>query len=219
MKRIFFNPLVTSRKKVDSAYRQQFGYLKEIWNSDAFGLERLLRLLLCLIQFVFPILFIKEIFGRSGIMVRKLAVEFYVLFKTFFPLVILVCGFYRFPVVMVIIIYLLSETILHILNLIFIANIEEFPLTYHRAILLLLLNFMQVILDFAAIYIAFDLLSGPLNVISAVYFSVVASTTVGFGDIHAKAGIGQLVVVAQLLICLAFVIVFINYFSQKTSKR
>jgi len=218
MKKIFFNPQTTHNQKVGSAYRQQFGFLKKVWESDSFGLERFLRLLLCLAQFACPVLLIREIFGRAGSTARKLAVEFYLLFKFFFPLIVLAGGFYRSGLVVCIVVYLLAETILHILNLIFLADGEEFSLSYHRAILILFLNFMQVAFDFSVVYIAFDLLSEPLNPVSAVYFSVVASTTVGFGDICAKAALGQLVVIAQLLINLAFVVVFINYFSQKTNK-
>ena len=219
MKKIFFNPHKSPNQKVGSAYRQQADYLKKIWHSDSFGLERLLKIFLCLIQFVFPILLIREIFGGLGSTARKLAAEFYIIFKFFFPLFVLASGLYRFPVVTAVVIYLLSETILHILNLIFLADGEDLSLFYHRAILILFLNFMQVAFDFAVIYIAFDLLNTSLTPISAVYFSIVASTTVGFGDITAKGSAGQLVVIAQLLIFLAFVVVFINYFSQKRDSK
>ena len=217
MKKLFLNPHHAAiGKKVDSAYQQQLGFLKKTWNEDTYGIERVLRLFLCLAQFIFPILLIKEVFGRIGGMARKLAVEFYLLFKLILPLLVLSLGLYRYWGVLFIIVYLLSETILHILNLIFLADKEELSLSYHRAILLLLLNYTEVALDFAVIYIGFGLLSQALNPVSAVYFSIVASTTVGFGDIHAVGSSGQLVVIAQLMICLAFIIVFINYFSQKS---
>jgi hypothetical protein len=51
-----------------------------------------------------------------------------------------------------------------------------------------------------------------------VYFSLVANTTVGFGDIYPKGTGGQLVVISQLLVCVLFIILFINYFSQRTQK-
>jgi hypothetical protein len=219
MKKIFFNPRSIPAQSVSSAYKQRISYLKKAWESDTYGLERLLRLFLCLVQFIYPILLVKEIFGRISSRARKLAVEFYILLKLIFPLAVLYFGLYRYHFVIFIIVYLLSETILHILNLIFLADKEEFSLSYHRAILLLLLNYMEVALDFAVIYIGFGLLNEALNPVSAVYFSIVSSTTVGFGDIHAAGSFGQLVVMAQLLICLAFIIVFINYFSQKNTEK
>ncbi|MDD2702632.1 MAG: potassium channel family protein [Candidatus Omnitrophica bacterium] len=213
--KIFVNPLFWSDKKVESAYERQFRYLKAVWNDDSYGLERLLRIFLCGIQFVYPVLFIRDIFGRKGVTARKLAVEAYVVLKLFFPLIVLWTGAYRFPWVIALIVYLLTETTFHILNLIFLSDIHSVSVSYHRSVLLLFLHYIETAMDFAAIYIAFDLLNVPLNWVSAVYFSMVANTTVGFGDIHARGTAGQAVVIVQLLICVLFVILFINYFSQK----
>jgi hypothetical protein len=84
--------------------------------------------------------------------------------------------------------------------------------------LLLFLHYLEVALDFAVIYIGFDLLSEKLSAVSAIYFSMVASTTVGFGDIHAKGASGQLVVIAQLIVCVLFILLFINHFAQRAQK-
>jgi hypothetical protein len=72
--------------------------------------------------------------------------------------------------------------------------------------------------DFAVIYMAFDLLNAAMDPVTSLYFSLVATATVGFGDITPKNTAGQLVVMAQLLVCISFIIVFINYFSQKRSE-
>ncbi|MFH1075039.1 MAG: potassium channel family protein [Candidatus Firestonebacteria bacterium] len=84
---------------------------------------------------------------------------------------------------------------------------------------MLFLSYVEVVLDFATVYMGFDLLSETLSPVSAIYFSLVTNTTVGFGDIHAKGAAGQLVVISQLLVCVLFIILFINYFSQKTNER
>ena len=215
MKKIFFNPHTVSREKPSSAYQLQIAYLKRVWNEDTYGQERFLRLSICLAQFIYPLLLIREVFGRSGVTFRKLAGEFYTLFKLVFPLLVLFFGFYRHHWLIILIIYLLSETVIHLLSLIFLFDVEDLTLSYRRGILLLLLNYLEVILDFSVIYIGFDLLSQALTPVSAVYFSLVASTTVGFGDIHAKAGAGQLVVIVQLLVCVSFIILFINHFTQR----
>ncbi|MFA5362633.1 MAG: potassium channel family protein [Candidatus Omnitrophota bacterium] len=213
--KIFVNSSFWSGKKAESAYLHQLRYLKAVWNDDSYGLERLLRLFLCGIQFVYPVLLIRDIFGRKEAAARKLAVEAYVILKLLFPLIVLWTGLYRFPWVAAVIVYLLTETTFHILNLIFLSDVHSVSVSYHRSILLLFLHYIETALDFAVIYIAFDLLSEPLNWVSAVYFSMVASTTVGFGDIHARGTTGQAVVISQLVICVLFIILFINYFSQK----
>ena len=46
---------------------------------------------------------------------------------------------------------------------------------------------------------------GPLNRISAFYFTVTVFSTVGFGDITPKTGISQLVVTVQMLSDLAVI--------------
>jgi len=216
--RILLNPDAITDERVEEAYRQQVKCLKKVWNDDTYGLERILRLFLCVVQFIFPILLIRDIFGRLGTTSRKLAVEFYTVIKLIFPFVVLTFGLYRYPFIIFIIIYLLSETILHILNLIFLSDIHAFSVSYHRSFLLLFLNYIEAVLDFSTIYLRFDLLSEKLSPVSAVYFSLVANTTVGFGDIYPKGAGGQLVVISQLLVCVLFIILFINYFSKKADK-
>jgi hypothetical protein len=213
--RIFINPHAVSSLKQEPAYKQQALYLKRIWDDDTYGLERIFRLLLCLIQFTYPVLLIRHIFGRWGATSRKLAVESYTVLKLILPMLILWGGFYRYPWLIGIIIFLLTETTAHILNLIFLSDVHSAAVSYHRSILLLLLHYLEVVLDFACIYIGFDLLNEKLSWVSAVYFSIVANTTVGFGDIHAVSTAGRLVVITQLLIGVLFIILFINYFSQK----
>ncbi|MDD4908081.1 MAG: ion channel [Candidatus Omnitrophica bacterium] len=217
LSKLFINPGANDRENAGSAYRRQVKYLQAVWNDDTYGLERLLRLFLCLVQFIYPILLIRQVFGRWGATSRKLAVEAYNVFKLIFPLLILSCGWYKIPFILVLVVYLLSETIFHILNLIFLSDVHLAAVSYHRSILLLFLHYAEVVLDFAAIYIGFDLLSEPLNPVSAVYFSTVANTTVGFGDICAKGAVGQLVVISQLALCVVFVILFINYFSSRVN--
>jgi len=216
--KIFVNLQTSVHEEREAAYRQQVRHLKDVWNDDAYGLERLLRLFLCLAQFIFPLLLIRDIFGRFGALSRKLSVEFYNLFKLILPLAILYSGLYRYHFMIAVVIYLLSETILHILNFIFLEDVHAASVSYRRSMLLLFLHYIEVVLDFAVIYIGFDLLNEKLTWVSAVYFSMVANTTVGFGDIHAKGAAGQLVVIVQLLVCVLFILLFINHFSQRAEK-
>jgi hypothetical protein len=173
---------------------------------------------LCFLQFLFPVLLIRDIFGRWGSLGRKLAVEFYTVFKLIFPLAVLWQGWYDNPVVVFLIVYFLCDTFVHILHLIFLEDIHAAAVSYRRSLLLIFLHYIEVMADFAVIYMAFDLLNAQMDAVTALYFSVVATTTVGFGDITAKNTAGQLVVMAQLLVCVSFIIVFVNYFSQKRSQ-
>jgi len=207
------------REKIPEAYAEQVKYLKKVWNEQTYGLERVVCIGLCLLQFLFPVLLIRDIFGRWGVLGRRLAIETYTVFKFFFPLIVLWQGWYSNFWVIFLVVYFLSDTFVHILHLIFLSDIHSAAVSYRRALLLIFLHYTEVALDFAVIYMAFDLLNRAMDPLTAVYFSIVATTTVGFGDICAKNPAGQLVVMAQLLVCVVFIIVFINYFSQKINDK
>jgi hypothetical protein len=219
--KLFVNPVPAggSRDKIPEAYTEQVRYLRKVWNEQNYGLERVVCIGLCLLQFLFPVLLIRDIFGRWGALGRKLAVEAYAVFKFLFPLAVLWQGWYTHPVVIFLVVYFLSDTFVHILHLIFLSDIHAAAVSYRRSLLLIFLHYAEVAFDFATIYMAFDLLNKPMDVISALYFSIVATTTVGFGDIAAKNAAGQMVVMTQLSICVVFIIVFINYFSQKSNGK
>jgi hypothetical protein len=219
--KIFVNFPAGARRedKITEAYAQQFQYLRQIWNEDTYGLERIVRLALCLAQFLFPVLLIRDIFGRYGALGRKLAVETYTVLKFIFPLIVLWQGWFRQPFVILLIVYFFSDTFIHILHLIFLSDLHPVAVSYRRSLLLIFLHYAEVAFDFAVIYMAFDLLNRPMDVVTALYFSIVATTTVGFGDITAKNTAGQLVVMSQLLVCVVFIIVFINYFAQKVNEK
>jgi len=218
--KIFVNPLPEQDPggQVPEAYSEQLRYVRKVWNEQTFGLERVVRLALCVIQFFFPILLIRDIFGRWGSLGRRLAVEFYTLLKFLFPLIVLWQGWYAHPFIIFLIVYFLADTFVHILHLIFLEDIHAAAVSYRRSLLLIFFHYIEVMSDFAVVYTAFDLLNRQMDPITALYFSVVATTTVGFGDIAAKNAAGQMVVITQLLVCVTFIIVFINYFSQKRSE-
>ena len=202
-----------------SSYKQQIKSLKSVWSDHTYGIERVVRLFLCLVQFMYPTLLIRDVFGRLGEHLRKLAVEFYLILKLVFPLFVLLSGLYRHNFVIIIIAYLLSETVFHILNLVFLSDIHNAPVSYSRSLLFLSIHYMETVFDFAAIYMAFDLLNKPLSILSSVYFSLVVNTTLGFGEYYPKEGVGQVVVMFQLIIFTMFVILFVNYFSSKINDR
>ena len=62
--------------------------IRSIWNNELhydIGIEKLFRLFLAISQFIFPGIYIKQIFGKKGIAYQDVAVDFYVLLKSFSP--------------------------------------------------------------------------------------------------------------------------------------
>jgi hypothetical protein len=53
----------------------------------------------------------------------------------------------------------------------------------------------------------------------AIYFSIVTSVTIGFSDFYPVAPMGKFLVSAQSLFFLLFVVLFINFFSNKVESK
>ena len=72
------------RRIPKNAYCRQIKHIKAVWNSEQyedFGIERILRLFLVSIQFIFPGMFIRYISGLKNVFIRKICIEVYVIIK------------------------------------------------------------------------------------------------------------------------------------------
>lgn len=202
-----------------TAYHAYRANLVKIWNNEKHhdvGFEKILRLFLVAVQIIFPGIHIRNITGRYGLIKRNMANEFYVLFKTVLPLFFLFSGLYRYKLVVGISSYLLAETIFYVASLIFASDMFLKPRSYRRNILMLFFNYMEILFCFAVIYAGLHLLGNQAkSVYDYIYFSVVTSTTIGYGDIHPVTAAGKMMVCAQAIIVVAFIVLFLNFFGSK----
>jgi hypothetical protein len=147
---------------------------------------------------------------------RNVAIEFYVLFKTLLPAVFLATGLYWHLWAVGISSYLLIETIVYVASLIFVSDIFVKPRSYRRNILMLFLNYMEIAMSFAVVYAGLHLLGDqPTSVLDYIYFSIVTSTTIGFGDFHPVSALGKMLVCTQAIVVVAFIVLFLNFFGSK----
>ena len=165
------------RRSVYSLYRLQ---IKKIWDNtrhNDIGFEKMLRLFLVAVQFLFPGLHYRNYWSRYGTIARNVAIEFYVLFKTILPLVFLCSGFYKHIAAAIISIYLVAETIFYVSALLFVSDMFVKPRSYRRNMLMLFLNYLEISFSFAVIYAKFHLLGdNAKTIIDYIYFSVITST-------------------------------------------
>ncbi|PRZ23476.1 potassium channel family protein [Flavobacterium granuli] len=207
-----FNPL---EKRIQN--------IKAIWNNthqDDNGLEKLVRLFLSSSQLLFPGIYIKHFAFKKGDEYVDLAVDFYVLLKVFFPLLILINHWQSNVVMLGIMIYLMLETILYIPTLIFASDLFAKPRSYKRAMLLLFLNYIEIIFAYAVLYSCDNYLNKPLeHWFDAIYFSTVTSSSIGYGDFYPATTWGKFLVCTQALLFLFFVILFLNFFSTKIKAK
>ncbi len=217
--KLFFGKPEYNKPVNVSAYTGYAVNVKRIWNNARhhdIGFEKILRLFLVAVQILFPGIHLRNIFGRYGIIKRNVAIEFYVLFKTCLPLIFLATGFYKSMAAIVISSYLLIETICYVASLIFVSDMFVKPRSYRRNILMLFLNYMEISLCFAVIYASLHLLGPkPYSMIDYIYFSIVTSTTIGYGDMHPASHLGQLTVCVQAVMVVAFIVLFLNFFGSK----
>ncbi|WP_309642294.1 potassium channel family protein [Flavobacterium sp.] len=197
--------------------------IQSIWNNDHQddnGIEKIVRLLLSFSQLLFPGIYIKYLAAKKGAEYRDLAMDFYILLKVAFPMVILWHHWQHNQWILGIMIYVLLETVLYIPTLIFASDLISRPRSYKRSILLLFLNYLEIIFAFSVLYSCGNYLNKPFaSRFDAIYFSIITSSSIGYGDFHPVTTIGKILVSTQALLFLFFVVLFLNFFSTQIKSR
>jgi hypothetical protein len=161
--------------------------IKSIWNNDHQddnGLEKILRLLLSSSLLLFPGIYIKYFSRKKGIEYQDLAIDTYILLKVIFPIVILINQWYTIDWVVIVMTYLFLETIFYIPTLIFASDLFSKPRSYRRSMLLLFFNYLEIVLAYAVFYSCGNYLNKPFeHWFDAVYFSVITSSSIGYGAV------------------------------------
>ncbi len=227
--KIFFKKLLLGKHPTGDtpipvgAIEKRFQNIKAIWNNDHeddIGIEKLLRLFLAVSQFFFLGTYVKQISGRRGHAYHDLAVDLYVLVKAIFPVFILWFNWQSNQLVLILILWMMAETILYVPTLIFASDIFSRPRSYRRSMLLLCINYLEIVLSFGVLYASGNYLNQPMaHAFDAVYFSFITSATIGYGDLYPVTTEGKVLVCFQSLIFLIFVVVFLNYFSNKVEGK
>lgn len=197
--------------------------IKSIWNNDHQddnGIEKIIRLLLSFSQMLFPGIYIKYLAWKKGNEYEDLALDLYVLIKVTFPLLLIVYDWHQFHFLIWILIYFLLETILYIPTLIFASDLFSRPRSYKRSMLLLFFNYLEIVLAYAVLYSCGNNLNKPfLHWSDAVYFSIITSSSIGYGDFYPVTTYGKFLVSTQALLFLFFVVLFLNFFSTQIKSK
>ena len=197
--------------------------ITSIWNNehqDDSGIEKILRLLLSSSQLLFPGIYIKYFSRKKGIEYQDLAIDTYILLKVAFPIVILLYQWYTIQWVVILMTYLFLETIFYIPTLIFASDLFSRPRSYRRSMLLLFFNYLEIVLGYAVFYSCGNYLNKPFqHWFDAVYFSIITSSSIGYGDYHPVLTMGKFLVSTQALLFLFFIVLFLNFFSTKVKSK
>lgn len=97
-------------------------------------------------------------------------------------------------------------------SLIFLADIYAPPVSWRRSVLLLLINFVEISLSFAVMYLAAnpleEFLTSPFR---GVFFSVITSVGISYGNLSPLTDLGQVIVLCQILVMVLFLILLAQY--------
>lgn len=223
IKKLIFGKASVGEQTTTGAIDKRLRNIRSIWNNDQYydiGIEKIFRLFLAISQFVFPGIYIKQIFGKKGIAYQDVAVDFYVLIKLIFPIVILYYHLQGSNVLFFILLWFVVETILYIPTLIFASDNFSRPRSYRRSMLLLFHNYIEIVLCFGVIYARNNYLNKPFgHWFDPFYFSFITSSSIGYGDFFPVTPMGKFLVSSQSIIFLSFIVLFINFFSNKVENK
>ncbi len=221
--KLFINPHAEEKSYTYGTIPMRIKNIKAIWNNefdDDNGIEKMLRLFLAVSQFFFPGLYVKHFFSRRLNPFQDLAIDVYVLLKVVFPFILISTGLAKNDFCLAILIWLMAETMLYVPRLIFASDIIEKPRSYRRSMLLLFVNYIEIILDFAVLYAHGNYLNKAfMHWFDPIYFSFITASTIGFGDFHPVTPIGKFLVSFQSTLIIVFVALFLNFFTGKIESK
>ncbi|MXV49770.1 two pore domain potassium channel family protein [Pedobacter sp. HMF7647] len=221
LRKLFFGKVSPADNHAVNILGGNLKKVRKVWDGndyDDFGIERIFRLFLITARFLFPGIYLSHVSGRVSIVLKKLTDEIYVVLKAVLPLVILHFNLESLISFQVINVYFLLETFIIIFNRIFVS--EHYSSNgYRRSLLLLFINFLEVIFSFAVLYRSGNYFNETLNNMDAVYFSLMTGVTIGYGDIHPVTTIGKILTMSQGITSLSFLVLFFNFFNSKIKEE
>ena len=207
----------------DSLLAKRRENIRDIWHNkhqDDVGVEKLLRLFLAASQFLFPGLYIKHFFGKNKDGVKELMMDIYIILKVLFPFSLLLFDWLQHSWAIVLLIYLLMETLLYVPTLIFASDLFARPTSYRRSMLLLFINYFEIVFVYSYIYAHGNYLNiGFNNWYDPIYYSFTTLSTIGYGDYYPVTGMGKFLVCTQSLVFVSFVMLFLNFFTSKSEHK
>ena len=146
--------------------------------------------------------------------------DLYILFKVSLPILILRNHLQENQFLIYLLVYFLLETALYIPSLIFASDLLSQPKSYKRSMMLLFLNYLEIVFSFGVLYTVGDNMNKPFETwFDPIYFSIITSNSIGYGDFHPVTAYAKFLASIQAMFFLTFVVLFLNFFSTKLKSK
>ncbi|HLX69188.1 MAG TPA: potassium channel family protein [Verrucomicrobiae bacterium] len=231
MKNIFIGQCGGDLIKIQG-YKESWFVVKELWDKPTFGIVRIVRLTLSLLAFLSLTVLIDQLFewlfwshkGSRSDKRERYAIaiprEALYILRFLGIALMLFTWTHKRGWECWICAYFIADIVLALAAGVFAWG--QYSINPLRSFLLSLLNYAEVTMAFAIIYLNCDALRVTVTpgfnvkVMDALYFSVVTATTVGYGDIVTKQEY-HLIAVLQLTVFVLFALVFLNALATRLS--
>ena len=212
-------------------YATQCKRLKEIRKNEkykAFGIEWTVRVILQFAAIFVPSGLVKCLSNGQPLLTRRKHIEMFAFAKVLLAYGLVRLGLANSFWVLLIIIILCLDTLHALLSRIFLDFEWREVVSYKRNMIMVFVNYIEVVLCFAAIYQYCDnnqdlhqgaafVINNQISVgtshltpVQVIYFSFITAATIGYGDISPSAGLVQNMVTLQVIVSLFFIVVIVG---------
>lgn len=191
-----YTPVFEKNRKVvyQNSWEASLRYWEEIkqndWKRGYFAIAKILRQLMLIIRFAFlPLLCLKDLFGKNDWQRRRVTVEWIAVGKVIIPIICWILVYYNFfpvwlscgkTICIIIIAYLMFDTITYLMMLILMADIQNPSANIIRSLLLLFVNYIEVAIDLA--FLCYCCYGKKISILQALAFGFVGEEVVAQVD-------------------------------------
>ena len=199
-------------------YRQQIRFIQNIWHSEYYGIERWTMLGLLGLRFPTPFLLFSELcLSKCELRSRKSLTDLYCIVRLGALLFLLYSAGPGYWVHGLIATFLLADLMISLMSGILLnrPGLYGRPVSATRSVLLALVNFWEINAAFAVVYLtqsaACNTEGSVIEPGQLLYFSVITTMTIGYGDVHPCNG-GYYIVVSHAFTALLLATLILSLF-------
>ena len=172
------------------------------------------------LQLLLPSTFVRWLAGLSGGMKsQKMAIDIYAVSKIAILIILLFYFNTHSLFVKLLALYFLIDVMTYHLNRLFLSSLFSASLSINRNVILLFMNILEVISCYAVLFLgtkSAGFAGKPIDDgMTALYFSFITFTTVGYGDYFPMGTTGEILAISEAMTAYMFIsMIIVNFVSR-----